>query len=98
MAGAIKARLQLDCNSHRIKPARACSIGIATLLRVNIWLAAALQEEEKAEEEVGLLQPRCVPHAAAELPVAKPNSCRRAGGSSAQSPGAHDTLLVTPPT
>ncbi|PRW56300.1 hypothetical protein C2E21_5178 [Chlorella sorokiniana] len=29
----------------------ARNIGIATLLRVNIWLAAALAEEEKAEEE-----------------------------------------------
>ena len=35
--------------------ALSCSVGIATLLRVNIWLAAALQEEEKAEEEVGAL-------------------------------------------
>lgn len=29
-----------------------CSVGLAILLRVNIWLAAALQEEEAAEQEV----------------------------------------------
>lgn len=28
------------------------SIGLATLVRINVWLAAALAEEERAEEEV----------------------------------------------
>ncbi len=32
-----------------------CSVGLAILLRVNIWLAAALQEEEAAEQEVSAI-------------------------------------------
>ena len=33
-------------------PTAARSVGLATLVRVNVWLALALAEEEKAEEEV----------------------------------------------
>lgn len=47
----------------------SCSVGIATLLRVNIWLAAALQEEEKAEEEVGALRALSISSVRPERPV-----------------------------
>ena len=49
--------------------ALSCSVGIATLLRVNIWLAAALQEEEKAEEEVGALRALSISSVRPERPV-----------------------------